>query len=133
MADKQHTTEERETPMKAITRSITDWIKISRCQRALFFIPVVLACFALPTGAQAVSPPPDGGYAEGNTAEGDDALLSLTSGLYNTAIGFISLESDTEGNLNTAVGAGTLLVNTAGENTAIGAGALLSNTTGIGN
>jgi hypothetical protein len=39
-----------------------------------------LACFALLPGAQAVSPPPDGGYAGGNTAEGRNALFSLTTG-----------------------------------------------------
>jgi hypothetical protein len=37
--------------------------------------------------AHSVSPPPDGGYPDGNTAEGDDALLSLTNGSSNTAIG----------------------------------------------
>jgi len=45
--------------------------------------------------AQAVSPPPDGGYPGGNTAEGQNALLSLTAGAFNTAIGFLSLRSDT--------------------------------------
>jgi hypothetical protein len=44
---------------------------------------------------QAVSPPPDGGCAGGNTAEGQNALLSLTSGGYNTAAGFLSLLSTT--------------------------------------
>ena len=34
-----------------------------------------LACFAVSPTAQAVSPPPDGGYAGGNTAEGQNALL----------------------------------------------------------
>jgi hypothetical protein len=80
--------------------------------------------------AQAVNPPPDGGYAGGNTAEGQSALLSRTTGLYNTGIGIYSLLSLTGGNFCTGVGAGTLLVNTADENTAIGAGALLSNTVG---
>jgi hypothetical protein len=92
-----------------------------------------LVCFALVQNTQAVSPPPDGGYPGGNTAEGQDALLSLTTGTYNTAIGFLSLESNKTGNFNTAIGAGTLLVNTAAENTAIGAGALLSNTAGAQN
>src|SRR5438128_8099824 len=89
-----------------------------------------LACFALVPGAQAVSPAPDGGYPGGNTAEGQAALLSLTSGGFNTAVGFFSLRSDTAGAFNTAIGAGTLLANTADQNTATGAGALLSNTTG---
>src|SRR5438874_1205048 len=80
--------------------------------------------------AQAISPPPDGGYLGGNTAEGQNALFSLTSGRYNTAVGFFSLRINTTGQLNTATGAGTLLANTGDENTAIGAGALLSNTTG---
>ena len=73
---------------------------------------------------QAVRPPPDGGYPGGNTAEGQNALLSLTSGTYNTAIGLFSLENITTGNFNTATGAGTLLANTADNNTATGAGAL---------
>jgi len=45
----------------------------------------------------AVSPPPDGGYPNGNTAEGQKALLSLTTGAFNTAVGFLSLQSDTGG------------------------------------
>ena len=40
---------------------------------------------------QAVIPPPDGGYPGGNTAEGQNALLNLSSGGYNTAVGFVSL------------------------------------------
>src|SRR5882724_2307867 len=83
--------------------------------------------------AQAVSPAPDGGYPGGNTAEGQNALLSLTSGTYNTAVGFLGLESNQTGSFNTALGAGTLLANTADQNTAVGAGALVSNTTGAVN
>jgi Chaperone of endosialidase len=87
-----------------------------------------LVCFALVQNTQAVDPPPDGGYPGGNTAEGQDALLSLTSfGTYNTAVGLYSLLSNTVGSFNTAVGAGTLLTSTGEQNTAIGAGALLSN------
>jgi hypothetical protein len=96
-------------------------------------ITLTLLCFALLPKAEAVNPPPDGGYPGGNTAEGSSALLSLTNGTFNTAVGFLSLKSNTEGNFNTALGAGTLLVNTAEENTATGAGALLSNTTGSQN
>jgi hypothetical protein len=81
----------------------------------------------------AVVPAPDGGYPGGNTAEGQSALLSRTTGSYNTAIGYLSLRSDTTNSFNTAIGAGTLLANTADENTATGAGALLNNSAGVGN
>jgi hypothetical protein len=97
-----------------------------------------LGCLVLLPAAQAVLPPPDGGYGPpdygaGNTAEGENALLGLTSGTYNTAVGWSSLESVTTGSLNTGVGAGTLALDTADRNTAIGAGALLNNTTGPSN
>jgi len=94
---------------------------------------ITFACLALVRLANAVSPPPDGGYPGGNTAEGQNALFDLTTGGFNTAVGFLSLRSDTTGAFNTAVGAGTLLANTGDQNTATGAGALLSNTTGAGN
>ena len=97
------------------------------------FITFTLVCFGFLPKAQAVNPPPDGGYPGGNTAEGTSTLLSLTTGLYNTAVGVFSVLSLTDGNFNTAVGAGTLLANTADEITACGSGALLSNTTGEGN
>jgi hypothetical protein len=85
------------------------------------------------SNARAVVPPPDGGYPGGNTAEGESALLSLTTGTYNTALGLYSLLSDSTGRFNTGAGAGTLLANVADENTAVGAGALLSNTIGTEN
>jgi uncharacterized coiled-coil protein SlyX len=91
---------------------------------------LTLGAFAVAHDGHAVSPPPDGGYPGGNTAEGQSAVLSLTSGTFNTAIGFLSLSGLKEGNFNTGLGAGTLLFNVADENTATGAGALLSNTTG---
>jgi hypothetical protein len=61
---------------------------------------------------QAVSPPPDGGYPGNNTAEGQNAFLSLITGTYNTAVGLLSLRVLTEGNFNMGVGAGTLVANT---------------------
>jgi hypothetical protein len=42
-----------------------------------------LVCFALVQNTQALNPPPDGGYPEGNTAEGQAALFSLTTGVVN--------------------------------------------------
>jgi hypothetical protein len=99
----------------------------------LFYVTVIFLCVALSAELQAVSPPPDGAYPGGNTAEGQNALFGLTTGGFNTAVGFLSLKSDTIGQLNTAVGAGTLLANTADGNTATGAGALLSNTAGNAN
>jgi Chaperone of endosialidase len=93
-------------------------------------LTLIFVSFSLLPQTHAVIPPPDGGYPGGNTAEGQDALLSLTTGTFNTAVGFFSLRSNTTGSFNTAAGAGTLLANTAQENTATGAGALLGNTTG---
>jgi hypothetical protein len=93
-------------------------------------ITFALIWFALVQNTQAVSPAPDGGYPGGNTAEGQNALLSLSSGTYNTAVGVFSLLSNTVGNFNTGVGAGALLANSADSSTAIGAGALFSNTGG---
>jgi hypothetical protein len=96
----------------------------------IFLVALLLGCFALSPRARAVIPAPDGGYPGGNTAEGQSAMLGLTTGGYNTAVGLLSLRSNTTGAFNTAIGAGTLLANTADQNTASGAGALLSNTTG---
>ena len=93
-------------------------------------ITFALVCFGLVQNAQAVVPAPDGGYPGGNTAEGQNALLNLTTGTYNTAIGIYSLLGLTDGSFCTGVGAGTLLANTGDQNTATGAGALLSNTEG---
>lgn len=92
-----------------------------------------LACFALSPTAQVVSPPPDGGYPGFNTAEGEDALFSLTTGLHNTAVGWHALYSNVNGNGNTATGRQALLNNTGDANTATGYSALIYNTTGIQN
>jgi len=98
-----------------------------------YFALGFFALCALVPWAQAVVPAPDGGYSGGNTAEGQNALLSLSTGTYNTGLGLYSLLSLTDGNFCTGVGAGTLLANTGDSNTATGAGALLSNTTGTNN
>jgi hypothetical protein len=99
----------------------------------VFLVAFGLAFFGLSPAVQAVSPAPDGGYPGANTAEGQGALLSLTTGTYNTAVGIDSLRSDTTSSFNTALGAGALVSNTGTENTATGVGALLSNTNGMTN
>jgi hypothetical protein len=119
--------------MKTIITPHRLLLTILRSRSTFILIAFALSAFALAQTAQAVSPPPDGGYTGGNTAEGQNALLSLTTGGFNTAVGFLSLRSDTTGQFNTAIGAGTLFANTADQNTATGAGALLSNATGFGN
>jgi hypothetical protein len=95
---------------------------------------MLLAVIALASAAFAVDPPPDGGYPNQNTAEGEDALFSLTTGENNTAVGFHALFSDINGDNNTAVGSLALQNNTEGlANTATGADALQNNTTGDAN
>ena len=100
-------------------------------------LPILLTLLSLPLAghnAQAVSPPPDGGYSGNNTAEGQNALLSLTTGINNTAVGWFSLKSNSTGQLNTAVGAGTLFsMANASRNTAVGGAALFSDTNGSSN
>jgi hypothetical protein len=118
----------------------TTYIYRSPGRPSLLLILLLTACAAFSQTAQAVTPPPDGGYPGGNTAEGQNALSGLTTGAYNTGVGFLSLLSNTEGQFNTAVGAGALLADVGSQdafygsrNTAIGAAALLSNTTGSDN
>jgi hypothetical protein len=78
--------------------------------------------------AQAVNPPPHGGYPGGNTAAGTNALFRLTDGTYNTALGAGTLQNDTDGQFNTAVGTGALDGNRSGnQNTGTGILALESN------
>jgi trimeric autotransporter adhesin len=116
---------------------------------------LALVWFGLSSTARAITPSPDGGYADSNTAEGTNALFNFTgvfpnNGPENTAIGFEALYHNTTGDHNTAVGAGALFSNTAGagntalghdtlnrntgsHNTATGGGALTSNTSGHDN
>jgi Chaperone of endosialidase len=115
-------------------------------------IACALVCFGLSPASRAVTPPPDGGYPNRNTAEGDFALFSAdveagndntaigfstlysNVGSFNTAIGSEALYSNTGSHDNTATGSFALHTNTIGnENTATGAGALLRNTIGNDN
>ena len=93
-----------------------------------------LVCFGLCQQAQSATDTPDPGpLTVSNTADGQGALSSLTTGLYNSAFGFLSVLSVSDANFDTGVGAGALLVDNGGTNTAVGAGALFSNTTGADN
>jgi hypothetical protein len=99
-----------------------------------FIILGVLACFAFLPGAQGqLSPPPDRCYPNFTTAEGCNALNSLTTGSGNTGLGWWALFTDTDGSFNTGVGAGALILNNGSSNTAVGTVALLLNTTGAEN
>jgi len=94
----------------------------------------LITCFALLPNAQAVSPAPDGGYPNRNTAEGENALKTNTTGRDNTAVGYNSLGSNTTGRYNTANGAYALSDTSTGRrNTATGETALLRNNTGDSN
>jgi uncharacterized coiled-coil protein SlyX len=97
------------------------------------FVACVLIYLATLPSALAVTPPPDGGYPNGNTAEGTFSLLSLTTGSGNTGLGWRALQSDTTGSYNSATGYGALFSNNASLNTANGFDALFSNSTGTAN
>src|SRR5437868_12410557 len=84
-------------PMKTITNIIYPALAVFS-----------FTCLAFVPAAQAVDPPPDGGYPNDNTAEGQDALFSLTTGTDNTAVGFQALWRNMFGNGNTAVGPNAL-------------------------
>ena len=115
------------------TSQLRTSINRSPWRLGFLLIPFLLSSFALSTTgrAQLPSPSPDGGYPDQNTAEGDGALFSLTSGSNNTAIGFDALNLNTTGFENTANGTNALYSNTTGNsNTANGVSALYSNTTG---
>src|SRR5579885_3104798 len=119
---------------------------------------VILACALLSLALlPMVQGAPESALPGFNTADGDHALFSNTSGIGNSAFGWYSLFANSDGAFNTGVGAGTLalnvgnqstgegtqntavgavalLLNSSGsDNTALGTGALLNNTTGIGN
>jgi hypothetical protein len=123
----------RDLPPRVNPPGQTKERKINMKPQDLIHILIAIVCFALSPQTRALSPPPDGGYPNGNTAEGDSALAGQASGFYNSAFGFLALLSNGSASFNTGVGAGALLVNTAIENTGVGAGAPLTNSNGDNN
>ena len=112
---------------------------IMKIRMSSVVVTSLLVCVGFLQNAKAVNPPPDGDYPGKNTAEGHDALFSLTTGNSNTATGFQVLKANTIGDRNTADGAFALFTNQVGsENTATGYAALffnrgsLNTATGIG-
>jgi endosialidase-like protein len=98
------------------------------------FTMVAAMCFPLLPRANAVVPAPDGGYPGANTAEGQNALFSRTTGVWNTANGFEALKANSTGNGNTGLGFEALLRNLGGHsNTAVGAQALINANAGSRN
>jgi hypothetical protein len=92
------------------------------------FVVLMAGLFSF-VSSEAGIPAPDGSDANGNTAQGTQALSSNTTGNANTAIGVGALYKNTTGTGNTATGMAALGSNTTGfGNTAIGARALLSAT-----
>ena len=112
-------------------QSLTKPIDSSPRRCCPLFVGLILACVALSPTVLAVNPPPDGGYPNRTTAEGDNALFNLASGTDNTALGFDALFNDTTGSYNTATGEQTLYLNVSGNyNTGTGYRALYNNTGG---
>jgi hypothetical protein len=124
--------------------------KLNMKSRKIIFTTVLsaLACFAflqetqaapaklpaapkptIPEKVPSIPMAPDAALAGFNTADGDHALFSITTGAANSAFGWRSLFSNTDASFNTGVGALSLLFNDGSDNTAVGAAALLFNTT----
>jgi len=114
------------------TKTSARTTSMNRSCRACGTVPTVLLALALVWFApspQARAICQEGCLTNDNTVLGDDALLSNT-GFDNTAVGNQALPSNTTGYLNTATGSYALQNNTTGvQNTATGGG-LSSNTTG---
>src|SRR5438094_9296378 len=93
-------------------------VNISSNHRLLRKIFIFLACavaaLSILSPARAVSPPPDGGYSNFNTAEGDNALLNLTTGNNNTALSSNAILGNNAGSHNTATSSDGLHNNTSG-------------------
>jgi len=124
----------RSTPRSTESLAVRNLMSQSSLRRGFLLVALPLVWFVLPP-AQAQ----DGGYARGNTAEGNFALNAIitnsaNSGSDDTAIGDAALFNMTSGFNNTGIGYQAMHQTTSGaENTALGENALYSNTTGSNN
>src|SRR2546423_490819 len=135
--------------MNFMDRFSSNYLTYPHYRGALLIALCVLPCAGLIGSAFAVDPPPDGGYPNDVTAEGESALsdanpgadntgigfealqIVTSAGIFNTAVGSGALRNTTSGSANLAVGYQASIGNTTGQfNTAVGYGALASNTTG---
>jgi hypothetical protein len=100
------------------------------------FLFLLLACVAFPNHVTGVTPPPDGGYPNQNTAEGEDALFSLDAdAAYHTAFGYHANYSVVSASYDTAVGAFALseqIFHYYPVNTVIGSHAMVIDTSTYG-
>ena len=97
--------------MKNTSQLIKTSTALSSFRGGFILVILTVASAMLLPEAHAVNPPPDGGYPGFNTAEGQNALLSLdtSTGFANTAVGALSLQSSVDASFNTGVGAGRFL------------------------
>src|SRR6266487_2911528 len=97
------------------TQSLRNSMNRSHARPVFLLIPLALAWLALSPTARAQC---GLGCSYENTFLGVNALLSNTTGNYNTANGFTALLYNTIGSYNTATGASALYYNAASSNTA---------------
>src|SRR4030095_10564515 len=92
------------TRKEAAVHGILDGTTLRKYRRTVLnktFLVMMTGLFSF-VSSEAAIPTPDGGNANGNTAEGTHALFSNTTGNANTAIGVGALYKNTTGVSNTA-------------------------------
>src|SRR2546423_1355105 len=75
--------------------------RLMKTTTRLYVSLVFLCLIAAAPKILAVSPPPDGGYPGGNTAEGQNALFSLTTGGEKKARRFLFFPNGPNGGVST--------------------------------
>jgi hypothetical protein len=87
------TAAEKQKEIKPLTANLTGTMNPLTQSKYTTILPVLIAlalgCFALSPTALAVTPAPDGGYPNQNTAQDDDALYSNTTGSDNALVSWM--------------------------------------------